>query len=75
MKSQIIAEKFNISKDGNLHLKLQPLSKNNKVILFQLEDSGNLNQYGTPDEFWMSIDREKLKCLATFINVYLENYK
>jgi hypothetical protein len=75
MKSQIIAEKFNISKDGNLHLTLQPLSKNNKVVLFQLEDSVNLNQYGTPDEFWMSIDRKKLKCLATFINVYLENYK
>jgi len=69
-------ETLNISKNGNICLTLQPLSKkNNKVILFELGDSENLNEHGTPDEFWMSVDREKLKQMADFIYLYLENYK
>jgi hypothetical protein len=67
-------ETFNISQDGNLHVILQSLGKNsNKVILFEIRDAGNNNEYGVPDEFWMTIDREKLKRLADFIYLYLEN--
>lgn len=69
-------ESFNISKDGNIRLTLQSLNKkHNKVILFELGDSENFNEHGTPDEFWMTIDREKLKRMADFIYLYLENYK
>jgi hypothetical protein len=65
-----------ISKDGNTRLTLQPLSKkNNKLILFEIGNCKDLNQYGNPDEFWMSINREKLGELAEFINQYLENHK
>jgi hypothetical protein len=67
---------FNIGKDGNLYLNLQALGKkNNKVILFEIRDAGNNNEHGTPDEFWMTIDREKLGELAEFIKQYLENNK
>jgi hypothetical protein len=66
-------ETLNINKDGNIRLTLQPLGKkNNNVILFELGDSENLNEHGTPDEFWMTIDRKKLKRMADFIYVYLE---
>jgi hypothetical protein len=68
-------ETLNINKDENIRLTLQPLSKSNNDILFELGDSENLNEHGTPDEFWMSIDREKLKRMADFIYLYLENYK
>jgi len=68
-------ETLNINKDENIRLTLQPLGKSNNAILFELGDSENLNEHGTPDEFWMSIDREKLKRMADFIYLYLENYK
>ena len=69
-------ETLNINKDGNIRLILQPLGKkNNNVILFELGDYENLNEHGVPDEFWMSIDRERLKRMADFIYLYLENYK
>lgn len=68
-------ETFNINKDGSLHLTLQPLNKKNNVILFEIGDENSIRQYGSPDEFWMSIDREKLEKLAEFIKQYLENHK
>jgi hypothetical protein len=63
--------RFDVSGDGELHIDLEfmpPRSsrKRKKFVLFKLEDDSN------HDQFWMTMDENKLKDLADFIYQYLE---
>ena len=58
-------QKFNISKDQLLQLKLEVIKKD--IFLFELSDL-------TDDQtFWFSISRNKLVEMVQFINEYLQD--